>query len=166
MRPNMSSRVKFLMFFLLNIFFKGQYLSCKKGEKRALATCIVNAIRAQSPPGRYLEVEPRLGSWVEVDESRAVEKTCQTFRKKNNNNNFQLAPNSSTVIINNSLRSNLLHPISNVGITDSPKNLRCLSIGFAAAACNQQVRIGQNVPEEKEKKERFGGSSRDSGNFH
>ena len=57
-------------------------MSCKKGEKSQLAMCVVNAIKSQNPPGRFLEFEPKIGSWIEVDEARTIEKTYQTFRKK------------------------------------------------------------------------------------
>ena len=49
----------------------------------------MNAIRSQSPPGRFLELdtsEGTVGSWIEVDNERAIEKTCQTLRKKHNSN--------------------------------------------------------------------------------
>ena len=58
---------------------------------------VVKAIKSQNPPGRFLELEPHLGSWVEVDDNRAIEKTCQTFRKKNK------YPSSSSASISRNL---------------------------------------------------------------
>jgi hypothetical protein len=51
--------------------------------------CIVNAIRSQDPPGRFLELDCKSGSWLAVDDERAIEKTCQTLRKNNTSPSYE-----------------------------------------------------------------------------
>jgi len=75
---------------------------------------IVNAIKSQNPPGRFLELEPHLGSWTEVDDTRAIEKTCQTFRKKGNNNNNNFASIKSNKKMNDQWQSDCFDDSSNI----------------------------------------------------
>ena len=51
--------------------------------------CIVNAIRSQDPSGQFLELDCKSGSWLAVDDERAIEKTCQTLRKNNTTPSYE-----------------------------------------------------------------------------
>ena len=70
-------------------------MTCPKGKKRQLSLCIVNAIKSQDPPGRFLELDSRLDSWIVVDKERAIEKTCQTLRKGRGNICSKISPLTS-----------------------------------------------------------------------
>ena len=114
----------------------------------------MNAIRSQNPPGRFLDLEPHLGSWIEVDDRRAVEKTCQTFRKKNNYNRCEITSISSTPIFHYVSTSSCINLMSNIGKVDSPMKPRAFSSnGFTNNLCCQQPSIEHSVSVGKESKE-------------
>lgn len=60
---------------------KAQYLFAKRDEKREIAKQVINEIASLNPPGRFLE-EVGEEQYVLVDQSRAIEKTCQQLREK------------------------------------------------------------------------------------
>lgn len=53
-----------------------------RSMKRAISKSIVWAIRAQMPPGRFLQQDSK-GLWHDVGEAKAVEKTSQALREVN-----------------------------------------------------------------------------------
>lgn len=72
---------------------KTQFDAGNYSEKRALATEVVNIIRNQNPPGRFLKRATRAdggtgehdvvateGEWVELTDEKAVHKACQVMR--------------------------------------------------------------------------------------
>ena len=60
---------------------KVDYLQCPKREKPLLAMRIVQAVRAQSPPGRFLQHDKSTDTWKDVGDTKAREKTSQALRE-------------------------------------------------------------------------------------
>ena len=60
---------------------KVEYLQCPKREKPLLAMRIVQAVRAQSPPGRFLQHDKSTDTWKDVGDNKAREKTSQALRE-------------------------------------------------------------------------------------
>ena len=81
--PNDHSRIPNTSFQLT----QHQYLACKKNDKKYVAQSIINTIKSKDPPGRFLEYQPNSDSWTEIDDKRALEKTCQRLRKKQGDEN-------------------------------------------------------------------------------
>lgn len=48
--------------------------------KKAVAKRIVNEWKAQTPPGRFLQQDPKTEHWYAIKESKIMEKTCQALR--------------------------------------------------------------------------------------
>ena len=65
--------------------YKVQYLSSKKKDKRKVAKCVVDSIKSQDPPGRFLELDSQSGCWIIADEDSAIDKACQALRDKKSN---------------------------------------------------------------------------------
>merc|ERR1712157_634344 len=61
---------------------KKTYRSCQKAEKIKVSQRIVNAIRSQNPPGRFLELDSIKGAWHDIGDKRALEKTSQALRER------------------------------------------------------------------------------------
>ena len=60
---------------------KVDYLQCPKREKPLLAMRIVQAVRAQCPPGRFLQHDKLTDTWKDVGDTKAREKTSQALRE-------------------------------------------------------------------------------------
>ena len=60
---------------------KCDYLGCPKREKPVLAMRIVQAVRAQSPPGRFLQHDKLTESWKDIGDNKAREKSSQALRE-------------------------------------------------------------------------------------
>lgn len=61
---------------------KELYVSLPKKQKMLLAQSIVNAVRSQNPPGRFLQKDVNGNSlWYDVGDKRAQEKTSQALRE-------------------------------------------------------------------------------------
>lgn len=59
-------------------------LAPNKAEKTRVATEVMNRVKEQRPPGRFLQRDPNAGPpgwWIEVDEARALAKTSQALRE-------------------------------------------------------------------------------------
>lgn len=54
---------------------KVPYVNCPKRDKPVIARRIVEAVRLQSPPGRFLAKDPKTGMWRDIGDGRAREKT-------------------------------------------------------------------------------------------
>jgi len=61
---------------------KPAYVTCKKFEKMKISRSIVDAIRKQDPPGRFLAFDKQLGIWNDVGDMKAIEKTSQALRER------------------------------------------------------------------------------------
>jgi len=59
---------------------KRQYIGLPRKLKSLLVESIVNAVRLQSPPGRFLEKDNK-GLWADIGDKRAFAKTCQAIRE-------------------------------------------------------------------------------------
>jgi hypothetical protein len=57
------------------------YVSLSKRRKMLLSKSIVKTVRSQSPPGRFLQKDPRSGLWFDIGEQKAHEKTSQALRE-------------------------------------------------------------------------------------
>lgn len=57
------------------------YVNCPKREKPLIARRVVEAVRNQSPPGRFLQKENETGLWNDIGDGRAREKTSQALRE-------------------------------------------------------------------------------------
>jgi len=62
--------------------FQAEYCdsATKKIEKAFIAAKIVDMIRCQTPPGRFLKMHEKAACWVEVGDERARKKTGQALR--------------------------------------------------------------------------------------
>ena len=56
------------------------YVSSNKRDKMAISRSIVEAVRARSPPGRFLEKDVDTGLWFDIGDKKAIEKTSQALR--------------------------------------------------------------------------------------
>jgi hypothetical protein len=58
------------------------YLTCRfKREKRLIAERIVNDIKSQTPPGRFITKDKINGYWFEISDEKARDKTSQALRE-------------------------------------------------------------------------------------
>lgn len=53
---------------------KELYVSLPKKQKMLLSQSIVNAVRSQNPPGRFLQKDAESDLWYDVGDKRAQEK--------------------------------------------------------------------------------------------
>lgn len=60
---------------------KELYVSLPKRQKMLLSKSIINAVRCQNPPGRFLQKAPKTDLWYDVGDQRAQEKTSQALRE-------------------------------------------------------------------------------------
>ena len=58
---------------------KGLYITCLKTEKLKISRSIVAAIREQN--GRFLERDTAKGTWFDIGDKKAIEKTSQALRE-------------------------------------------------------------------------------------
>ena len=58
---------------------KGLYITCLKAEKLKISRSIVAAIREQN--GRFLERDTKKGTWLDIGDKKAMEKTSQALRE-------------------------------------------------------------------------------------
>ena len=59
---------------------KQLYITLPKRQKMLLSRSIVNAVRSQNPPGRFLQKNGKTKLWVDVGDQRAQEKTSHAMR--------------------------------------------------------------------------------------
>merc|ERR1711920_290077 len=57
------------------------YQSREKSQKEEFAISLLNAIRSQDPPGRFLKQDPHTRLWRDVGDIKAVEKIRQALRE-------------------------------------------------------------------------------------
>lgn len=60
---------------------KFPYVNCPKREKPLIARRIVEAVRDQTPPGRFLSKDSKTGMWNDIGDGKAREKTSQALRE-------------------------------------------------------------------------------------
>ena len=60
---------------------KQLYITLPKRQKMLLSRSIVNAVRSQNPPGRFLQKDSKSNQWFDVGDQRAQEKTSQALRE-------------------------------------------------------------------------------------
>jgi hypothetical protein len=60
---------------------KQLYITLPKRQKMLLSRSIVNAVRSQNPPGRFLQKDSTSNHWFDVGDQRAQEKTSQALRE-------------------------------------------------------------------------------------
>lgn len=60
---------------------KVAYLHSSKRDKPFVSRGIVRAVRAQNPPGRFLQKDERTGLWYDIGDQKAREKTSQALRE-------------------------------------------------------------------------------------
>jgi hypothetical protein len=60
---------------------KQLYVTLPKRQKMLLSRSIVNAVRSQNPPGRFLQKEAKSDLWYDVGDQRAQEKTSRALRE-------------------------------------------------------------------------------------
>jgi len=61
--------------------FKVKYLQCNNAGKTQLSEDVVRAVRAQNPPGRFLQRNEVAGEWSDIGDSRARDKAAQALRE-------------------------------------------------------------------------------------
>jgi len=60
---------------------KVRYIEAGRNVKSLLVDSIVNAVRLQNPPGRFLEKDDDTGLWYDIGDRRAFAKTSQAVRE-------------------------------------------------------------------------------------
>jgi len=60
---------------------KELYVTLPKRQKMLLSQSIVNAVRSQNPPGRFLQKDAKTDLWYDVGDKRSQEKTSQALRE-------------------------------------------------------------------------------------
>ena len=60
---------------------KVAYLHSSKRDKPYVSRGIVRAVRAQNPPGRFLQKNEKTGFWYDIGDQKAREKTSQALRE-------------------------------------------------------------------------------------
>jgi hypothetical protein len=60
---------------------KQLYITLPKRQKMLLSRSIVNAVRSQNPPGRFLQKDGKTKFWFDVGDQKAQEKTSQALRE-------------------------------------------------------------------------------------
>lgn len=60
---------------------KQLYTTLPKRQKMLLSRSIVNAVRSQNPPGRFLQKDSKANAWFDIGDQRAQEKTSQALRE-------------------------------------------------------------------------------------
>jgi len=65
--------------------YRSIYRQAKKVDKPKVAKLIVGALRAASPPSRFLRVNDTTNQWEDVGDRRASEKVSQSLREKDKN---------------------------------------------------------------------------------
>mmetsp|Transcript_7395 Transcript_7395/g.10586 ORF Transcript_7395/g.10586 Transcript_7395/m.10586 type:complete len:634 (-) Transcript_7395:232-2133(-) len=60
---------------------KQLYITLPKRQKMLLSRSIVNAVRSQNPPGRFLQKDSSTSTWFDVGDHKATEKTSQALRE-------------------------------------------------------------------------------------
>jgi len=65
--------------------YRSIYRQAKKVDKPKVAKLIVGALRAATPPSRFLRVNENTNQWEDVGDRRASEKVSQSLREKDRN---------------------------------------------------------------------------------
>ena len=101
-----------------------------------MALSIINAIKAQDPPGRFLEIDS-IGTWIEVEDEKAIEKTCQTFRKNyDNNKKVPISPKPK-----DAASFNFFNHVSSISVKEKPNNANL----FASVDLANKFKERQNI---------------------
>ena len=66
------------LYCLIQVF----YAQSDKFDKIQIAKEVVNIIKQQSPPGRFLKYDTNKNIWIEVDDKAAIDKASQALREK------------------------------------------------------------------------------------
>lgn len=61
---------------------KEVYVTLTKKQKMLMARAIVDTVRRQEPPGRFLQKDGVTGTWFDIGLPRSLEKTSQALREK------------------------------------------------------------------------------------
>jgi hypothetical protein len=61
---------------------KLEYVNSKRLDKPLVALEIIRNWRGQIPPGRFLKMDEKTGTWLDVGDKKAREKTSQALREK------------------------------------------------------------------------------------
>jgi hypothetical protein len=75
---------------------KQLYVTLPKRQKMLLSRSIVNAVRSQNPPGRFLQKEAKSDLWYDVGDQRAQEKTSQALREGAPDIRLKITPGDGT----------------------------------------------------------------------
>ena len=83
----LNGRGKFAMHWNGNRFFralvesrKEEYLNADNDNKIAIARSIINIIRTQNPPGRFLKLDASTNKWNDINNKKAARKIRQALR--------------------------------------------------------------------------------------
>jgi len=77
---------------------KQLYITLPKRQKMLLSRSIVNAVRSQNPPGRFLQKHGKTKLWFDVGDQRAQEKTSQALREGAPDIRKKVAATKTTVV--------------------------------------------------------------------
>ena len=69
------------------------YTTCSSGEKGRISQAIVASIREQN--GRFLESDPGKGTWFDIGDEKAIEKTSQCLREFRTNTSAKKGKNKA-----------------------------------------------------------------------
>lgn len=95
---------------------KGLYITCLKAEKFKISRSIVAAIREQD--GRFLERNTQKGTWYDIGDKKAIEKTSQALREGQPKLRQQIvelgtgASGTSSALVDNSFPTGQMYQMS------------------------------------------------------
>jgi len=106
---------------------KAEYLHADNDKKIAIATRIIQIIRTQNPPGRFLKLDAKTNKWNDIGNKKATRKIRQALREGTTNSvpssvdsSFHGSQHRSIASSNNSVNTD---DIENTTTTSAPNAL-------------------------------------------
>merc|ERR1712176_687673 len=76
---------------------KRSYVTSSISEKKKIASNVLEMIKNKNPPGRFLELDPKIGLWKEASDTRALKKTSQALREGQANLRSKILSNGECI---------------------------------------------------------------------
>ena len=138
----LNGRGKFAMHWNGNKFFrrvveshKSEYLHADNDRKIAIATRIIQIIRTQNPPGRFLKLDARTKKWNDIGNKKATRKIRQALREGTTNS----VPSSVDSSYNGSQHRSIASSANSVN-TDDIDNATTMSAPNELEVSNFELR--------------------------
>jgi len=124
---------------------KSEYLHADNDRKIAIATRIIQIIRTQNPPGRFLKLDARTNKWNDIGNKKATRKIRQALREGTTNS----VPSSVDSSYNGSQHRSIASSANSVN-TDDIDNTTTMSgpneLEYNAQPAQDNMVIDDNKP--------------------